>query len=98
MESSQVVIHGLIDPNGVLKLEQPINLPPGEVQVTIQVLEHASRLGNSIWDVMDRSWADHRASGFIPRTKEDIDAERKAFSDEVEEGFSHIEGIQKDCE
>jgi hypothetical protein len=98
METSQVVIHGLIDPDGILKLEQPINLPPGEVQVTIQVIEPSSRPQNSIWDVMERIWADHQASGFIPRTRENIDAERNAFRDEMEEGFMKSEEIQKECE
>ncbi len=98
METGPIVVHGLIDPNGILKLDQPLNLPPGEVQVTIQVVEPLSRPENSIWDVMERIWADHKANGFVPRSREDIDAERNAFREEMEDDFSRIEVLQKECE
>ncbi|MCC6125364.1 MAG: hypothetical protein IT426_10405 [Pirellulales bacterium] len=98
METSQVVVHGSIDPDGILQVHEPIPLPPGEVQVTIQVIEPISRPRNSIWDVMERIWADHRTSGFIPRSRAEIDAEHNTYRENLEEGFLKVEEIQKECE
>jgi hypothetical protein len=46
---------------------------------------------------MESIWADQRASGRPPRTREEIDAEIEAMRNEAEEEMQAVERLQEDC-
>ena len=36
MNVPHVIVHGIVKPDGTLEVNQPVNLPPGEVQITVK--------------------------------------------------------------
>ena len=90
MTNSQVVVHGVVKADGTLELTQPIALPPGEVQVTVETLRGSDLPREAVWGLLERIWADQEARGVVPRTREEIDAEVDAMRDEAEERFRDI--------
>jgi hypothetical protein len=50
-----------------------------------------------IINVLEQIWADQKARGHIPRTREEIDAEIQHLRDEAEEEFLAIEHLQEEC-
>jgi len=51
-----------------------------------------------IWQFFERIWAEQRAKGHVPRSKEDIDAELEVFREEDEERMQALERIHQECE
>jgi Skp family chaperone for outer membrane proteins len=92
--SSQVVVHGRLRPDGTLELDERVNLPPGEVQVTIQPV--AEEMGKENFAAfLQQVRAEQETYGFVPRTREQIDAELQAMRDEAEEEMRALETIQE---
>ena len=83
MATSEVNVSGRILPDGSLRIDQPIPLPPGEVQVRIQAT--TSSTSEAVWTVMEQIWAVQQARGFVPRSREEIDAEIRALRNEAEQ-------------
>ncbi|MHB1034787.1 MAG: hypothetical protein ACYC35_09570 [Pirellulales bacterium] len=77
MSTQQVVLRGQIQPDGVLRIEEKVNLPPGPVQVTVQTATDATRMGTL--QVLEEIWAERDARGIVGRTREEIDAEIKSM-------------------
>jgi hypothetical protein len=98
MNDPTVVVQGILKPDGTLELQQPVNLSPGEVQVTVQKLPIAPTSQEDVWAALDRIWAAQETRGDVPRTRDQIDAEVNSLRDEVEERFSEIERIHSECE
>ena len=98
MNTNQVVLHGIVKPDGTLEVTQPVQLPPGEVQITVELLAAASPSQENVWTVLDRVWADREARGLVPRTREEINAQINAIRDEAEEDFRKLECIRSACE
>jgi hypothetical protein len=91
-----LIVQGTVGPDGQLKLDQPLPLAAGRVQVTVQPLP-ASSEPERFWNMMESIWADLRASGRQPRTREEIDAEVKALREEAEEEMQAIEQLHEAC-
>lgn len=91
---NQVVVHGIVEPDGVLTLDQPIPLPPGDVEVTIQPRPHRAAPADSFWATMEQIWADQRARGHTPRNAEEIAALRQ----EAEEEMLEVERAHEECQ
>ena len=92
MDSMQVVVHGVLNPDGTLQLRQPVNLPPGEVRVTVETVKEPSSREDVV-TVLERIRAEQRTRGHVPRTREEVDAEISAMRDEAEEQMQQIERI-----
>ena len=71
MNTGPVVVHGRIRSDGTLELNQPLGLPPGEVEVTVQTVSGESSPKEDLLALMERIWAAQRARGFRPRTRDD---------------------------
>jgi hypothetical protein len=77
--SLQVEVQGTLMPDGTIQLNQPVDLPPGQVRVIVQRLEEPASAPDRFWQMMDEIWAAQRARGHQPRTKEQVDAEIAAL-------------------
>jgi hypothetical protein len=93
MSATPIIVRGVVKDDGTLELAEKVNLPPGPVQVTVQPAPEEGSLAA----LMERIWAGQRARGFVPRTAEQVEAERRAMRDESEEEIQeairiHMEG------
>jgi hypothetical protein len=90
---SHVIVHGTLKIDGTLEVNEPINLPPGDVQITVQAVTKPSPSNENVWEVLDRIWAAQRERNFVPRTREEIDNEIKIMRDEAEGEMQAVENI-----
>jgi hypothetical protein len=100
MRSSSVVeLEGTVQPDGTLVLDEKLRLPAGRVRVAVEPLRtvEATNL-DRFWAMMEGIWADLRAAGHRPRTKEEIDAEINALREEAEEEMRGVERLHEACE
>jgi hypothetical protein len=91
MSTQQVILHGLIQPDGTLQVEEKVNLPPGPVNVTVESAPVAARKGTL--QVLEEIWAEREARGMVGRSPEEIDAEIAAMRGEDEKRMQAIEAI-----
>jgi len=98
MSAGPVVVHGRIRHDGTLELNQPVGLPPGEVQVTVEPVAGGAEPKEDLLTLMKRIRDAQRARGYRPRTREEIDAELNRMRDEAEEEMLEIERIHEECE
>jgi hypothetical protein len=76
-----VEIQGTLRADGTLLLDQKPNLPPGLLRVTVQPVEGAA----DVMEVLSRIRAEQAASGHVPRSREEIDADIAAMRQEDDE-------------
>ncbi len=93
MGMNPIVVQGTVESDGTLKLDQPLALPPGAVEVTIQPLSKTATPPDPFWATMEEIWAGQRARGHLPRSKAEIDAEIASLRDEAEEEMLALERI-----
>jgi hypothetical protein len=95
MNSTPVIVHGIVRPDGSLELNQPVALPPGEVEVTVQpVAAPQQPKKKDVLAVLERIWAEREAMGLRGRSKEQIDADIQAMRDEWDERQAELERIR----
>jgi len=97
MSMNQIVVQGIVDSDGTLKLDQPVPLPPGAVEVTIQLLSKAATSFDPFWATMEEIWAGQRKRGHSPRSKAEMDAEIASLRVEAEEEMLAVERIHAEC-
>ena len=70
---NEVTIDGTLNPDGTLLLNEPVQLPPGAVRVTVETLTRRSsqQCLASLEEILTR----RAASGIIGRTADEIDAD-----------------------
>jgi len=91
---SAVELQGTLQPDGTLVLDQKPDLPPGRVRVTVQLSEAPA----DVMEVLRRIRAEQAATGHIPRSREEIDADIAAMRQEDEERMRGIERLHEDCQ
>jgi hypothetical protein len=96
MSVATVVVEGVVEPDGTLELADKLRLPPGRVQVIVQSVAEPVQ-PDRFWKMMEAIWADQRARGHVPRTREEIDAEIDALRNEAEEEMQAVERLQEEC-
>ena len=96
MPTNAIEIQGTLREDGTLVLDEKPNLPPGRVKVRLQTLPDYKQ--TDIWQFFERLWAEQRARGHVPRTREEIDAELEAARQEDEERMQELERIHEECE
>lgn len=76
MNLDPVSVEGTVHSDGTLELDKKLDLPPGRVHVTVQP-QHDPQNSNQaeFFAMMERIWADQKARGHVPRSREEIDAE-----------------------
>ncbi|HTU22959.1 MAG TPA: hypothetical protein VMG10_33280 [Gemmataceae bacterium] len=95
MTTNAIEIQGTLRDDGTLVLDDKPNLRPGRVKVTVEPMP--DYMETEIWQFFERLWAEQRARGHVPRTKEEIDAELEAARQEDEERMQELEKIQEEC-
>ncbi|WP_165226964.1 hypothetical protein [Aquisphaera insulae] len=93
MSSHDFVIEGIVQPDGTLVLDAPAKLPAGRVRLIVLPLPDVPP-GDSFWDMMQSIWADQEARGFVPRSAEQVEAERRDMREGWEERLQAIERLQ----
>lgn len=74
---------GTVTDATTVRLNEPLPVSSGEVRVTIEVAEAPEKPG---WlQVLEQIWADQKARGHVPMTKEEIDD----FMREERAGWDH---------
>jgi len=96
MSTRPVIVEATLKPDGTLKLDEKLALPPGRVQLVVQPLPELPD-DDPFWQMMKRIWAGQKARGHVPRTVEEIEAERTAFRDEAEESARQVERVQEEA-
>jgi hypothetical protein len=99
MSRNQVVLEGTVHADGTLELDEKLPLPAGRVRVTVQTCDVPAPPNQArFWALMERIWADQKARGHVPRTREEIDAEVNQLRDEVEEEARAVERLHEECQ
>ena len=95
MNRTETVTEGTIRPDGTLVLDEPTKLPAGRVQVIVQALPELPD-GDPLWDMMKSIWGGQKARGHIPRSAEEVEAERQETRENWEERQQAIERLQEE--
>jgi hypothetical protein len=93
VSAQPVVVEGTLKPDGTLELDERPKLPPGRVQVIVQPLPELPA-DDPFWQRMKAIWADQKARGHVPRSAEQVEAERREFRREWEERARRVEHRQ----
>lgn len=95
MSANTVVVQGTVTPDGSLEIEGKIPLPPGKVQVTVVGLA-LEPPDHPFWQMMREIWAGQQARGHVPRSVEEVEADRRAFREKVDEEIAETGRLQDD--
>ena len=96
MSANTVAMQGIVKPDGTLELDGKVPLPVGRVQVTVQAVAELPE-GDPFFDLLKGIWADQQARGHVPRSVEEVEAERRQFREDWEERLRNIERIQEEA-
>jgi hypothetical protein len=98
MSLTEVVVQGTLKPDGTLELDQRPNMTPGRVTVVLRQ-ESVPELpqGDPFWQRMQAIWDAQKARGHVPRSVEEVEAERRQVRDEWEDHQQAIERLQEEC-
>ena len=94
MGTSVVEVQGTLRADGTLVLDTKPDLPPGRVRVTVQPLQATA----DVIEILQRIHAEQAASGHVPRSREQIDADIAAMRHEDEERMQQIERLHEECQ
>ena len=83
MTISTEVIHGTLNVDGTLELDQKPSLGPGRVQVVLQPASEVARR-RTLTDIIDEIHRDQQARGFQGRSQEEIDSALREGEEEYE--------------
>jgi len=97
MTPTSIVLDGRLKPDGTLEFPEKLDLPPGKVRVTIEAIPEPQASGRSLAAFFDELEQAQAASGFVGRSKEEIDAEVNEMRDEWEDRMREIERIQDEA-
>jgi hypothetical protein len=94
MHGPVVEVEGILRADGTLVLDARPNLPPGRVRVTVQPSDSPP----DVMEVLGRIRAEQAASGYVPRSREEIDADIAVMHQEDEERMQKIERLHDECQ
>ncbi len=75
MSAAQVVVEGILKPDGSLEVTEKFGLPPGRVRVTVEVFHEPSPAGENWFAYLERARAERELARAIFRSRAEIDAE-----------------------
>jgi hypothetical protein len=95
MGQTAIIVQGIVKADGTLELAEKLNVPAGRVQVVIQPLPDVS--SEAFLKRMEAMWAGQKARGHIPRSVEQVEAERRALRDEMDDEIRQAIQLQEQC-
>jgi hypothetical protein len=96
MSTPVVTVVGIIKPDGTLEVAEKVNLPAGKVQVTLVPLSELPR-DDPFWQRMEQIWAAQKARGHVPRDIDEVESERRALRQEMEDEIQDAIRLQEEC-
>jgi hypothetical protein len=97
MSQGRIGTEGTVKADGTLELHGPVPLPPGRVWVTIQPIVEPPE-DDPFWQRMKAIWEAQKARGYVPRSVEEIEAERRALREEMEEEIEAAIRLHEECQ
>jgi hypothetical protein len=97
MSSQTITVDGNIGPDGMLVVEERLQLPPGKVRVTVESVVPAKPVPRSLRDLFQEIRNEQAHGGRKGRTREEIDADVKQMRDEWEARMDEIARLQSGC-
>src|SRR5438046_596298 len=94
--SVQITLQGTVKADGSLELDDPVAMPEGRVLVTVRPVVQPDP-NDPFWQRMEQIWAGQRARGHVPRSVEEVESERQAFRQEMEEEIQETMRLQEEC-
>jgi hypothetical protein len=99
MSQEMLEVQGTVQPDGSLVLDEKLNLPAGRVRVTVHTRNEPEKVDPTRFlAMMERIWADQKARGHVPRSREEIDADINQLRDEAEEEMQAAEHLHEECQ
>ena len=100
MSLQEVIIDGTIQVDGTLVLDEPTKLPAGRVRVVLRPEAESKPphpLGADFFQMMEGIWAGQKARGHVPRSVGEVEAERQALREEMDDEIEAAIRLQEDC-
>ena len=98
MSETVVTLRCRVTPEGDLRLPRRLPMGPGEAEVTVRLLDtELERPREDLMTLLRRIWAENEAEGRVPRAREEIDAEIRAWREQDEERMLAIERLQDEA-
>jgi hypothetical protein len=97
MSATVLTVPGTVTADGALELDAKLNLPPGRVTVTVQPTAAPPPAKDPFIEGLERIRANLRAMGHVPRSVEEVEAEREEFRREWDEHQEALERLQEEC-
>ncbi len=100
MSLSETVIAGTLQPDGTLVLDEKPNLPAGRVTVVLRQEAETKKpqpLGDAFFQRMEDIWAGQKARGFVPRSVEEVEGERRQLRAESDQEIQEALRLQDEC-
>jgi len=94
MSQPQVEIQGNLQPDGTLVLDEKPNLPPGRVRVTVR--SEAQTRVDEFMQMLQGIWAAREAAGLVPRSTEEVEAERRTLREEMDQEIEEAGRLQEE--
>jgi predicted transcriptional regulator len=99
MSQEMIEVQGTVRPDGTLNLDEKLGLPAGRVRVTVRMCHDSDKPDPGRFGaLMERIWADQKARGHVPRTRDEIDAEVSKLRDEADEEMRAVERLHDECQ
>jgi hypothetical protein len=96
MSTPVVIVEGTVKADGTLEVQEKINLPAGKVQVTLVPMPELPK-DDPFWQGMQAIWEGQKARGHVPRSAEEVEDERRASRDEMEDEIQEAIRLQEEC-
>jgi hypothetical protein len=97
MSFTEITVQGTLNPDGTLQLDEKPNLSPGRVTVVLRQESVAEfPQDDPFWQRMQAIWDAQKAAGHVPRSVEEIEAERRQVRGEWETHQQAIEQLQEE--
>ena len=97
MQTEPTTVLGTLKPDGALELDEKLELPAGRVRVTVELLPDPTATPDPFLARMEAIWAGQKARGHVPRSEEEVEAERRALREESEDEFAACDASTKNA-
>jgi len=92
-----IEVEGTLQADGTLVLDERPSMPPGRVRVTLLPVAGPTPPEDDFMTRMEAVWAAQKARGYVPPSREQIDAEIAVMRDEAEEEMREVERLSEAC-
>jgi hypothetical protein len=95
MSSTEIVLEGMLKPDGTLELDQRPNLPPGRVRIRLQSLVVLPE-SDPFFEMLQGIWAARAQAGLTSRSVEEVEAQRRQLRDDSEQEILEAGRLQEE--